>query len=792
MGLRPALAGTVRLNGRDLTRASPRTRLRAGIAYVPEDRKEDGLVGSFSVAENLILDTYDRKPFASGLNLNLPAIAENATARIKEFDVRTGSAATPAGTLSGGNQQKVILARELGREHKVLIASQPTRGLDVGSIEFVHRRIVEQRDHGVAVIIVSSELDEIYALADRIAVMYEGKITGFRDPDVPDGRARPPDGRRRGRRPRTRTWPSARHGHRRQRGTGRRDGRRTRSDRLAGGNVTAPPPATEPTRDRRPARRRTMPRRASTLRSGKFSARYPRGTPSRSRCLPCSRATMIGRAAVRVHQPGVLHAWGDLLRASERHRAGLGCRRRAPTWRCSRGRCSTRTRSRRCSSRPRCSTARPRRLPVRGVQPAVGDRGAGDAADPGRPRGGAAVPGRACSTSAGRASSSAARSSPPGSATTSTCRSSCTWSSASSAGSSAARSLGWLTGEIKARTGAHEVIVTIMLNYVMQYLLAYLLSSQSLLQAPGRVEPDHAADRVRTRTCRCWPARNLRINAGFLIALACALGVWWLLNRTTTGFEFRSIGANASAARVAGMKVERTWVLVMLIARRARRAGRGLGHPGHRLHAEPAELRHLRHRRDHRRAARPGQARRRGAGRAAVRRAARGLARHADRDLHPGADRAGAAGADRPLRRRAAADPHHVPAARRASAAGSARRCPRGGTRDLACFRRAPARAAACPVRPPAPAQRIWGGRFAAPVTFAGLRPGRHPGARCARARRRHVRVHPRVRQGLRAEPDAARGGDLLRLRRASRLPSRPCDCSTCSALSGWGASGGG
>jgi simple sugar transport system ATP-binding protein len=185
MWLLPTASGSVTLNGRDLTHASPRSRLRAGIAYVPEDRKEDGLVGTFSVAENLILDLYDQKPFAAGINLRLPEIAKNAESRITEFDVRTGSAATPAGTLSGGNQQKVILARELGREHKVLIASQPTRGLDVGSIEFVHRRIVQQRDHGVAVVIVSSELDEIYALADRIAVMYEGKITGFRDPDVP-------------------------------------------------------------------------------------------------------------------------------------------------------------------------------------------------------------------------------------------------------------------------------------------------------------------------------------------------------------------------------------------------------------------------------------------------------------------------------------------------------------------------------------------------------------------------------------------------------------------------------
>ena len=185
MGLRPVAAGHVTLDGRDLTNATPRQHLRAGIAYIPEDRQEDGLVGDFTVAENMVLDVYDRKPYASGINLNLDVIEANADERIKEFDVRTQSADTPVGTLSGGNQQKVILAREVGREHKLLIASQPTRGLDVGSIEFVHKRIVAQRDRGVAVLIVSSELDEIYALADRIAVMYEGRITGFRPPSVP-------------------------------------------------------------------------------------------------------------------------------------------------------------------------------------------------------------------------------------------------------------------------------------------------------------------------------------------------------------------------------------------------------------------------------------------------------------------------------------------------------------------------------------------------------------------------------------------------------------------------------
>jgi general nucleoside transport system ATP-binding protein len=184
MGLLPVASGSVRLNGKDLTQATPRARLDAGIAYVPEDRREDGLVGSFSVAENLVLNSYDRKPFARGITLSLPTIAANAMARIKEFDVRTESPAASAGSLSGGNQQKVILARELGEGTKLLIASQPTRGLDVGSIEFVHKRIVEQRDQGVAVLIVSSELDEIYALADRIAVIYEGEITGFRPPDV--------------------------------------------------------------------------------------------------------------------------------------------------------------------------------------------------------------------------------------------------------------------------------------------------------------------------------------------------------------------------------------------------------------------------------------------------------------------------------------------------------------------------------------------------------------------------------------------------------------------------------
>jgi simple sugar transport system ATP-binding protein len=185
VGLLPS-TGSVRLDGTDLSHASTRARLQAGIGYVPEDRSEDGLVADFSVADNLILDVYNQPPYASGLALNLDAIRDTAARKVEEYDVRTTSVQTPAGTLSGGNQQKVVVAREMSRDVKLLMASQPTRGLDVGSIEFVHKRLVAQRDAGAAVLIVSSELDEIYALADRIAVMYEGRIVAFCPPTIPE------------------------------------------------------------------------------------------------------------------------------------------------------------------------------------------------------------------------------------------------------------------------------------------------------------------------------------------------------------------------------------------------------------------------------------------------------------------------------------------------------------------------------------------------------------------------------------------------------------------------------
>jgi simple sugar transport system ATP-binding protein len=153
--------------------------LRAGVGYVPEDRQEDGLVGAFTVAENLVLDMYNVAPYGSGAALKLGEIRRNAEHRVEEFDVRTSSISAPVSTLSGGNQQKVVLAREMSRPLNLLVASQPTRGVDVGAQEFIHKRIVAERDRGTPVIIVSTELDEVLALADRIAVMYRGKIIGI-------------------------------------------------------------------------------------------------------------------------------------------------------------------------------------------------------------------------------------------------------------------------------------------------------------------------------------------------------------------------------------------------------------------------------------------------------------------------------------------------------------------------------------------------------------------------------------------------------------------------------------
>lgn len=177
-GLLPATSGSVQILGQDVTGATPRRITELGVAHIPEDRQRDGLVLGFPIYDNLILNTYYQPPFARGPELQFETVYEYSQRVSKEFDVRTPSINLPAQNLSGGNQQKVIVAREFSRPIKLLIAAQPTRGLDVGSIEYIHRRLVEKRDEGVAVLLVSVELDEIMALSDRIAVMYEGEIVG--------------------------------------------------------------------------------------------------------------------------------------------------------------------------------------------------------------------------------------------------------------------------------------------------------------------------------------------------------------------------------------------------------------------------------------------------------------------------------------------------------------------------------------------------------------------------------------------------------------------------------------
>jgi len=184
IGLRTPTEGSITLGGRELAGRHVKHILDEAVGFVPEDRSRDGMIESFSIAENLVLDQFDRPPFGSKIALNVGVIEKNAKTLIGEYDIRVGSERDAIGTLSGGNQQKVVIARELSRDLSVLIVSQPTRGVDVGSIEFIHNQIVAERDKGTPIIVVSTELDEVLALADRIAVMYDGKIVGIVPPDT--------------------------------------------------------------------------------------------------------------------------------------------------------------------------------------------------------------------------------------------------------------------------------------------------------------------------------------------------------------------------------------------------------------------------------------------------------------------------------------------------------------------------------------------------------------------------------------------------------------------------------
>jgi simple sugar transport system ATP-binding protein len=184
VGLRRPRAGRVTLADRDVTRLPTRRTLRAGLGLIPADRHRMGAILELSVADNLVLSDFDRPPFARGLLRRFQAVWRHAVDVIREFDIRAEDPAQTLGSLSGGNQQKVVVARELDGQPSVLIASQPTRGVDVGSVEFIHRQIVQRRDAGLAVLLVSSELDEVLSLADRVAVIYRGRIVGVLEGDA--------------------------------------------------------------------------------------------------------------------------------------------------------------------------------------------------------------------------------------------------------------------------------------------------------------------------------------------------------------------------------------------------------------------------------------------------------------------------------------------------------------------------------------------------------------------------------------------------------------------------------
>jgi len=180
-GLLNPIDGEVRLCGKDISHLSPRKITEIGSAHIPEDRQKDGLVLGFPITDNLVLNTYYLPPNSKSNWMDQKQILENGKALVENFDIRTPSAMTAASNLSGGNQQKVIVAREFSRPIKFLVASQPTRGLDVGSIEYIHKRLIQKRDEGCAILLVSTELDEVMQLSDRIAVIYRGKVLDILD-----------------------------------------------------------------------------------------------------------------------------------------------------------------------------------------------------------------------------------------------------------------------------------------------------------------------------------------------------------------------------------------------------------------------------------------------------------------------------------------------------------------------------------------------------------------------------------------------------------------------------------
>ena len=461
--------------GRDVTGLSPRRMNEAGVGYVPGDRHRFGLILSFPVYDNLVLTSYYRPPFARGLLRNDSAILESAAAQVERFDIRTPSARARTSTLSGGNQQKVVVAREFDRELKLLILDQPTRGLDVGSIEFIHRQIIAKRDAGTAVLLVSAELDEILEMSDRIVVMYRGRMVAELDGRTADksevGLLMATGGQDGAGRPEGGTGVSGPANERHA-----RPGLRTR---IANAIVASIQPIAEPLVAIVLAL--LVGAVGITMFSGLLAghSNFDVGLP-----VAAYLALLEGVASPNGFTSTLVYATPLIL-------AGLGVG-----------------------------------LGFKAGLFNIGGRGQFLFGTVGA---------MAVASTVGVTQSSYI-----------------TIPLALLAGALFGAAAGFIPGFLKATSGAHEVVTTIMLNYVFVFVTYWAISGPLVL--PNAHQPITADVTDRNAALPIILGRDG--NAGILLALAAVPIIWFLLYRTTLGFEIRSAGANADAARYGGMKTE--------------------------------------------------------------------------------------------------------------------------------------------------------------------------------------------------------------------------------------------
>ena len=532
LGLRLPTAGSIEIEGTDIAGSSISEVLARGVGFVPEDRQHDGIVGGFTVAENLVLDLYDRPEFSRGLSLRLDRIADNARTRVDEFDIRTTSTELPAATLSGGNQQKLVIAREMSRPLRVFIASQPTRGVDVGAQEFIHRRIVAERDNGTAVVIVSTELDEVLSLADRILVMYRGSIIG----ELPGGASRDEVGLMMAGVPAEQAVAEAAEHHsvlgEHDLAVGRWQRGRTYFIRRPRGSAA-------------------MTTELSAAPTAAGLPAEPRAAGRRNRSwivtvLAIVLALLIGNLMVVFSDQQVRTDLGYFFNSPGDFFSDGWYTFRDAFIALFEGAFFDPTHASNATEvfgpiTNSIYTATP--LIAAGLSVALAFR-AGLFNIGGN--------GQVIAGAFGSGYVGLIVELPPVIHLV----------VAILAGIAAGAFWGFIAGFLKARAGAHEVITTIMLNYVAAFGLLYMLARKSIVAPanPQASKPIHGTARLPHLF------GGERIDLGILLALAAAAVVWWLLGKSTIGFRLRAVGVNPAAARTAGMSVGAVTMLAMSLA----------------------------------------------------------------------------------------------------------------------------------------------------------------------------------------------------------------------------------